>query len=48
MPQLDPGRDRELVQLLPNYLVEEITFPRAHAAKFYARVIKSLSERPDE
>lgn len=48
MPQLDPGRDRDLIDLLPDYLVEEITFPRAHAAKFYARVIKSLAERPEE
>ncbi|KAH8911344.1 hypothetical protein BR93DRAFT_956248 [Coniochaeta sp. PMI_546] len=45
MPQLDEGRDAELIEILPDYLVEEITFPRPHAAKFYARVIKSLTER---
>lgn len=48
MPQLDPSRDRELIDLLPDYLVEEITFPRPHAAKFYARVIKSLNELPED
>ncbi|KZL79106.1 chromosome segregation protein, partial [Colletotrichum incanum] len=44
-PQLDSNRDRDLIDMLPDFLVEEITFPRPHAAKFYARVIKSLTER---
>ncbi|KAI5466553.1 chromosome segregation protein Csm1/Pcs1-domain-containing protein [Mariannaea sp. PMI_226] len=44
-PQLDPDRDGELMDILPDYLVEEITFPRHQASKFYARVIKSLTER---
>ena len=47
-PQLDPSRDRELVETLPDYLTEEITFPRPHAAKFYARVTKALTERMEE
>lgn len=47
MPQLDDNRDNKLIELLPDYLVEEITFPRPHAAKFYARVQKSLTERPE-
>ncbi|RYP07389.1 hypothetical protein DL764_002524 [Monosporascus ibericus] len=47
MPQLDPSRDQDLIELLPDYLAEEITFPRPHAAKFYARVMKSLTERLD-
>ncbi|CCF33333.1 chromosome segregation protein [Colletotrichum higginsianum] len=46
-PQLDSNRDRDLIDMLPDFLVEEITFPRPHAAKFYARVIKSLTERID-
>ena len=46
VPQLDLSRDRELMELLPDYLVEEITFPRPQAAKFYARVVKALTERP--
>jgi hypothetical protein len=43
-PQLDPNRDRELIEVLPNFLIEDITFPRPHAAKFYARVTKFLTE----
>jgi hypothetical protein len=46
VPQLDPSRDRGLMEYLPDYLVEEITFPRPQAAKFYARVVKALTERP--
>ncbi|KAK7748985.1 hypothetical protein SLS53_001010 [Cytospora paraplurivora] len=44
-PQLDERRDRALIEMLPEFLVEEITFPRAHAAKFYSRVLKSLTEK---
>ncbi|KAI0532566.1 chromosome segregation protein Csm1/Pcs1-domain-containing protein [Xylaria digitata] len=47
MPQLDAARDAELIDTLPDYLVEEITFPRLHAAKFYSRVVKALSDRPE-
>ncbi|KAI1151630.1 chromosome segregation protein Csm1/Pcs1-domain-containing protein [Nemania diffusa] len=47
MPQLDAARDKELIDTLPDYLTEEITFPRLHAAKFYARVVKALTERVD-
>ncbi|RYP12291.1 hypothetical protein DL767_011370 [Monosporascus sp. MG133] len=47
MPQLDPSRDQDLIELLPDYLAEEITFPRPQAAKFYSRVMKSLTERLD-
>ncbi|KAI1816448.1 hypothetical protein GGS20DRAFT_221694 [Poronia punctata] len=46
-PQLDSDRDQELIDLLPDYLVEEITFPRLHAAKFYSRVVKALNESPE-
>ncbi|KAI0206196.1 chromosome segregation protein Csm1/Pcs1-domain-containing protein [Astrocystis sublimbata] len=44
MPQLDAARDADLIDSLPDYLVEEIAFPRLHAAKFYSRVVKALSE----
>lgn len=44
-PQLDSDRDGELMDMLPDYLVEEITFPRHQASRFYARVVKSLTER---
>ncbi|KAH8681403.1 chromosome segregation protein Csm1/Pcs1-domain-containing protein [Xylariales sp. PMI_506] len=45
MPQLDPSRDQDLMDILPDYLVEEISFPRTHAAKFYSRVMRTLTER---
>ncbi|KAI1142231.1 chromosome segregation protein Csm1/Pcs1-domain-containing protein [Hypoxylon sp. FL0543] len=47
MPQLDPARDQDLIEILPDYLVEEITFPQSHAARFYSRVMRSLTERPE-
>lgn len=42
-PQLDENRDSDLMDILPDYLVEDIEFPRLHASKFYARVMKWLS-----
>ncbi|KAI0840842.1 chromosome segregation protein Csm1/Pcs1-domain-containing protein [Hypoxylon sp. FL0890] len=47
MPQLDAARDQALIDILPDYLVEEITFPQSHAARFYSRVMRSLTERPE-
>ncbi|KAG6019683.1 hypothetical protein E4U41_003136 [Claviceps citrina] len=44
-PQLDRERDRDLMTILPDYLVEEITFTRTQASKFYNRLNKSLTER---
>ncbi|RKF54519.1 putative chromosome segregation protein [Erysiphe neolycopersici] len=44
-PLLDPNRDKMLMELLPDYLVDEITFPRPHATKFYARVVRALTEK---
>ncbi|PHH52559.1 hypothetical protein CFIMG_005827RA [Ceratocystis fimbriata CBS 114723] len=43
-PQLDENRDGDLIELLPEYLTEEITFPRPHSAKFYTRVSRALME----
>ncbi|CAK7198268.1 hypothetical protein SEUCBS139899_000927 [Sporothrix eucalyptigena] len=43
-PQLDPRRDAALIEQLPDYLVEEISFPRMQAAKFYKRVMQALTE----
>lgn len=45
VPQLDPSRDKALMELLPDYLVDQISFPRPQAAKFYARVVKALTEK---
>ncbi|KAI1003975.1 hypothetical protein K3495_g4236 [Podosphaera aphanis] len=45
-PLLDPSRDKALIEILPDYLAEDITFPRPYTAKFYARVFKALTEEP--
>ncbi|KAJ8104476.1 hypothetical protein OPT61_g10737 [Boeremia exigua] len=44
-PLLDEQRDRDLLDLLPDYLTEEISFPRGHAAKFFSKVVDSMSKR---
>ncbi|KAJ4360165.1 uncharacterized protein N0V89_000725 [Didymosphaeria variabile] len=44
-PLLDEQRDRELIELLPDYLTEEISFPRAQAPKFYTKVVDSMSKK---
>ncbi|KAI9678220.1 MAG: hypothetical protein M1817_006165 [Caeruleum heppii] len=43
-PLLDPRRDAELIDLLPDYLTEEITFARENAGKFYGRVLDCLTK----
>lgn len=47
-PRLDSNRDRDLLELLPDYLSEEITFSRVNAAKFYGRVVETLTKRRAE
>ncbi len=44
-PLLDQNRDRELMDLLPDYLTEEICFPRSHAVRFYTRVVDSMTKK---
>ena len=44
-PLLDANWDRDLIELLPDYLTEDITFSRMHAARFYSRVSDSLTKR---
>ena len=44
-PRLDPNRDRDLLELLPDYLSEEIAFSRVNAAKFYGRVVDTLMKK---
>lgn len=44
-PLLNEQRDKELLDLLPDYLTEEICFPRAQAAKFYCKVVDSMSKK---
>ncbi len=44
-PLLDQQRDRELIEISPDYLAEEICFPRNHAVKFYTRVVESMTRK---
>ncbi|KAF7185834.1 Monopolin complex subunit pcs1 [Pseudocercospora fuligena] len=44
-PLLDESRDRELLELLPDYLTEEICFPRNHAQRFYSKVVESMTKK---
>ncbi|KAF7591078.1 hypothetical protein BBP40_001977 [Aspergillus hancockii] len=45
IPLLDESRDRELIDILPEYLTVDITFVRQQASKFYTRVIDALTKR---
>ncbi|PWY80515.1 putative chromosome segregation protein [Aspergillus heteromorphus CBS 117.55] len=45
IPLLDENRDRDLVDILPEYLTVDITFVRQQASKFYTRVIDVLTKR---
>jgi hypothetical protein len=42
---LDEGRDSELIDLLPDYLTEDIEFPRHQALKFYHKMLESMMKR---
>ena len=44
-PLLDESRDRDLMELLPDYLTEEICFPRNQAVKFYGKVGESMTKK---
>jgi hypothetical protein len=44
-PLLDDNRDRDLLDALPDYLTEEIAFPRSHAARFYMKVVETMSKK---
>jgi len=44
-PLLDEKNDRDLLDILPDYLTEEICFPRSSAAKFYAKVVDCMTKR---
>lgn len=44
-PFLDANRDRELMDILPEYLSVDITFSRQNAAKFYSRVVDTLTKK---
>ncbi|KAK4140643.1 chromosome segregation protein Csm1/Pcs1-domain-containing protein [Dichotomopilus funicola] len=42
-PQLDSNRDHALIAVLPDYLVDHISFPQAQVGKFYTRVLNALN-----
>lgn len=44
-PLLDEKNDRDLLDVLPDYLTEEICFPRSSAAKFYAKVLDCMTKK---
>ena len=44
-PLLDEKNDQQLLDILPDYLTEEIVFPRPSAARFYQKVIDSMSKK---
>ncbi|KAL9584683.1 MAG: hypothetical protein Q9212_001966 [Teloschistes hypoglaucus] len=44
-PRLDQDRDRDLLELLPDYLSEEISFSRLNAGMFYGRVVETLMKK---
>ena len=44
-PLLDERNDQQLLEILPDYLTEEIVFPRPSAARFYQKVIDSMSKK---
>ena len=46
-PLLDEKRDADLLSLLPDYLAEEICFPRKQTAMFYRRIYECMNKRPE-
>jgi hypothetical protein len=44
-PLLDDKNDRDLLELLPDYLTEEICFPRSSAARFYSKVADCMTKK---
>lgn len=51
IPQLDPSRDQDLKRVLESYngyLVDEISFASYEVGKFYARVMRALTEKVAE
>lgn len=45
IPLVEPDRDQEMMELMPSYLTEEITFARVNASKFYSRVADTLTKK---
>lgn len=43
-PQLQPGRDNDLIKHLPDYLHGAIQFERPLMTNFYGKIVKALKE----
>jgi hypothetical protein len=44
-PQIDQSRDQALLEVLPDYLAEDIEFSREHASRFYQRITNALTAK---
>ena len=44
-PLLDDKNDKHLVEILEDFLVEDICFPRNHALGFYTKVRECMTRR---
>ncbi|EME38423.1 hypothetical protein DOTSEDRAFT_181567 [Dothistroma septosporum NZE10] len=44
-PLFDEKNDKALLNILPDYLTEEICFPRNHAQRFYSKVVDSMTKK---
>ena len=44
-PLLDEKRDQGLLEILPDFLTEEIQFPRSHAAGFYTKLFENMKRK---
>ncbi|KAF1987521.1 hypothetical protein K402DRAFT_420322 [Aulographum hederae CBS 113979] len=44
-PLLDEKNDQELMEILPDYLQEEICFPRSSAGRFYEKIYECMVKR---
>ena len=44
-PLLDEKRDADLLDLLPDYLTDDIEFPRHQVAKFYEKILNSMTRK---
>jgi hypothetical protein len=47
-PKFDEVNDKHLLEILPDYLTEEIVFPRNSAAKFYSKVVDCMTKKYEE
>jgi len=46
MPILDEKRDQLVISLLPDYLRQEISFSKDHAARFFQKIHSILTKPP--